>query len=194
MLFIVAAGLELQRSPESMKDETDHDQQRLIGVETPRAETSRLDLGPKQVCRLLDALHERQIRDTKSIHKEEINTRYHHHHPDLTNPAAAARTSAAAAGPGPGTAAAAAAGHSDSRERMEAAAPGRLVANNYPRSCRTTGAAAAARSPADTSVSDSRPPTRWPAGAGPLFSDSPPTTRSTAAAARRTSVVAEAVR
>jgi hypothetical protein len=38
MLFIVAAGLELQRSPESMKDETDHDQQRLIGVETPRAE------------------------------------------------------------------------------------------------------------------------------------------------------------
>ena len=52
MLFIVAAGLELQRSPESMKDETDHDQQRLIGVETPRAETSRLDLGPKQVSRL----------------------------------------------------------------------------------------------------------------------------------------------
>ena len=161
MLFIVAAGLELQRSPESMKDETGHDQQRLIGVETPRAEMPLASTsGQNRFPGSIDALHERQIRDTKSIHKEEINTRYHHHHPDLTNPAAAARTSAAAAGPGPGTAAAAAAGHSDSRERMEAAAPGRLVANNYPRSCRTTGAAAAGRTPVDTSVSDSPPPTR----------------------------------
>ena len=160
MLFIVAAGLELQRSPESMKDETDHDQQRLIGVETPRAEMPLAStLGPKQVSRLLDALHERQIRDTKSIHKEEINTRYHHHHPDLTNPAAAARTSAAAAGPGPGTAAAAAAARSDDPKKRAAAAPGRLVSSNCPRNCRRTASAAAGRTPVDTSVSGS-PPTK----------------------------------